>query len=182
MKIIFSDNSLKELLNFRGDIINHFLKNGHEVIILAPNNLENPIEKYPFFDKVSYIPLKLDSVGNNPLKDIKYFLNLLYLYKKNKPDYIFHYTIKPNIYGSIAAKLLNIKSTAMVAGLGSCFSNYSLGDKIARALYKLGLRFSDKILVLNEYNYSFLKNNNFVNQDKLILLPGGEGVNIENFS
>lgn len=68
----------------------------------------------------------------------------------------FHFTIKPNIYGTLAAHLLSIHCTAMVAGLGFTFSHTGLASKMAHRLFRLGLSFSDKIMVLNEENRRIL--------------------------
>ncbi|MCH5228167.1 MAG: hypothetical protein J1F16_10215 [Muribaculaceae bacterium] len=182
MKLLFVDNSLKELMIFRGDVINHFLNLGYEVNVIAPDNLENPEKLYPFFKKINYFPVKLDNVGNNPIHDLSYTFKLFKLYKNIKPDYIFHYTIKPNIYGTLSAKALKIKSCSMIAGLGSCFSNNGIGDRIARFLYRLSLKYSDKVLVLNQSNYTFLIENKYLSSDKIILLEGGEGVNLDKFN
>lgn len=181
MNILFCDNSLKELLNFRGDVINHFASLNHNIVLVSPENYQDQDNKYQFLDNVKFIPVDIDANGTNPINDLKYFIRLLKIYKKEKPDYIFHYTIKPNIYGTLGAKLLGIKSSAMIAGLGSCFSNNSLGNKLARKLYKRALKYSDKVLVLNESNRDFLTQNGFVDPNKIILLSGGEGVNLDKF-
>ena len=117
----------------------------------------------------------------NPISDFSYFIELLRLYKKIYPDFIFHYTIKPNIYGSFASGLLNIPSAAMIAGLGFVFTGNNLGCKIARLLYKFAMLFPKKILVLNEYNRDVLLSKNIADTKKIVLLKGGEGVNLEKF-
>lgn len=175
MKILFCDNSIRELLLFRGDIINHFKKD-NEIILVAPNNFN---KKVKIDEGIKYYDISLERSSINPFKEIKYFLQLLKIYFKNKPDYIFHYTIKPNIYGTIAASILKIPSTAVVAGLGYFFSNKGLTANLIRRLFKLSLRKADKIITLNKDNYSVLKEMGLEKQ--LILLPGGEGINLENY-
>lgn len=177
MKIIFCDNSLKELLNFRGDIIRNFLDQGHEAILVAPENVPMDI----IHENVKLIPIKIERAGMNPISDWKYFKDLFLIYIKVKPSYIFHYTIKPNIYGSIAAKLLKIPSTAMIAGLGFVFGSNELKAKIGRFLYKFALKFPEHILLLNRNNYDLIIEKGIAPKSKLILLKGGEGVNLEKF-
>lgn len=101
---------------------------------------------------------------------------------REKPNYIFHYTIKPNIYGSLAAAILRIPSTAMIAGLGYVFTGNNLGCKIARILYRFAMRFPEKIFVLNQYNRDVIVSTKIAEKDKIILLPGGEGVNLDKFN
>ena len=175
-KILFCDNSLKEQLNFRGDVINNYAVDGFEVVLVSPLNCEY----CPPYPNIRHIPVELNRSGMNPLKEFRYFKTLFRIYCKERPDYIFHYTIKPNIYGTLAAKSCRIHSSAMVAGLGYVFNKSGVGNKIARSLYKFALRFADYVFVLNAYNYEYLRDK-FVSRKKLILLKGGEGVDLKHF-
>ena len=176
MKLLFCDNSYRNLINFRGDVIDHFLSQGQEVLIVAPEDVTS--DQVP---NRKHIPVRMERCGMNPIRDFKYFLKLLTTYKKEKPDYIFHYTIKPNIYGSIAAKILGIPSTAMVTGMGYAFNHNDLRSKIAKILYKIALGFNEKVLVLNSGNLDKLLELGIVDRNKVILLEGGEGINLTKF-
>lgn len=177
-KIIFCDNSLRELINFRGEIINDYARNGHKVILIAPINSDYSLKE----PNIRIIPIEINRSGMNPFSDLKYFLKLLAIYRREKPDYIFHYTIKPNIYGSIAAKISKTPSTAMIAGLGYVFTDNSLGSKIARFLYRFSMRFPEKVLILNKYNREVLIEKKIASDEKIILLKGGEGVDLTKFN
>lgn len=177
MKILFCDNSLRELINFREDIINTYLNEGHSVVLVAPETNGKELEN----QKASYIPIRMERSGMNPLNDIKYFLTLYKIYKKEKPDYIFHYTIKPNIYGSIAARLNRIPSTSMIAGLGYVFGKNGIKPFVGRTLYKLAMRYPEHIFVLNKYNHDLILEKKIGRESQLILLEGGEGVNLDKF-
>lgn len=180
MKIIFSDNSLWCLLNFRGPIIDHYISLNYEVILVAPQDGKCDLTEIP--RQARYIPITLDRTGINPWRDIKYFLALFHIYKSEHPDYIFHYTIKPNIYGSLASGLLGIRSSAMVAGLGYVFSKNTIPNILARSLYKIALIFSERIFVLNQSNLETLLSHHIGNTKKLIWLKGGEGVDLKRYS
>lgn len=177
MKIIFSDNSLKDLLNFRGDIITHFAQEGHKLILIAPNNAKKKIT----IKNCDIHHIDVQRSGMNPLKDLQYLIRLFFIYKNEKPDVIFHYTIKPNIYGSIASKLLGIPSVAMITGLGYAFNHKGIKTSIARLLYRISMRLPKKILLLNEENMSILIRQRIIKAEKAILLPGGEGINLNVF-
>lgn len=179
MKIIFSDNSLWCLLNFRRSVIEHCLSQNYEVVLVAPQDGKCDLSEIP--RRVRYISVVLDRTGINPWKDLKYFMRLFRIYRSERPDYIFHYTIKPNIYGTIAARTLEAKSSAMVAGLGYVFSEHTLSNKIARLLYKIALHFSDKVFVLNRSNRDTLLQYNIADEKKLIWLKGGEGIDLQKF-
>lgn len=176
--VVFSDNSLRELLNFRRDVILNYLKKGCKVILIAPNNADLDIAQ----ENLIYIPISLNRSSMNPFSDLSYFFTIWRLYLKLQPNYIFHYTIKPNIYGSIAAALSRIPTTAMIAGLGYVFTGQNLGCRIARGLYRFAMHFPEKILVLNQYNRDILISKKIASADKIILLTGGEGVNLDRFN
>ena len=114
-KILFCDNSLRELLNFRKEIICHYASNGYNVVLVAPQNMDIYQWELP---NIRFVPIIMNRSGTNPIEDLKYFFRLKRIYAKEKPDYIFHYTIKPNIYGTFAARSCGIRSSAMIAGLG----------------------------------------------------------------
>lgn len=176
-KILFCDNSLYDLLNFRGDVIENYLLDGYEIVLVAPQT--SMLTNKP--TGLKYIPVQLNRSGMNPFHDLKYMWNLIKIYRKEHPDYIFHYTIKPNIYGSLAAKLCGIPSTAMIAGLGYVFDNKGIGCAVARKLYRFALKFSHKVMVLNSYNRDLVIEKKIATPEQVILLPGGEGINLDRF-
>ena len=177
-KILFCDNSLKEQLNFRGDVINNYAADGFEVVLVSPLNCEY----CPVYPNIHHIPIKLHRSGMNPLKEFRYFKTLYHIYRKERPDYIFHYTIKPNIYGSIAAFLCGIPSTAMIAGLGYVFNGSGFGNWIARKLFRFALRFPEHVFVLNTNNRDIVLKERIVKENQLILLSGGEGINLQKYN
>lgn len=179
-KIIFSDNTLWGLLNFRGEIIEHYIKKGDQIILIAPQDEHTELlAEVP--KNVTFMPVKMERNKTNPFSDLKYFINVFKIYKKEKPDYIFHYTIKPNIYGSIAAKLNGIKSSAMMAGLGYSFRNNNFVSKVGRFLYKIGLLCTDNLFLLNADNVDEILKRKICNKNKINFLKGGEGVNLAKF-
>lgn len=181
-RILFCDNTLWGLINFRGDIINYYLKQGYDVYLVAPEKEDKQmVIEVP--KGVTFISVAMGRTSTSPLNDLRYFLALWKIYGKIRPHYCFHYTIKPNIYGSIVASLRGVEcTTAMIAGLGYVFSNKSIAATIARLLYKIGLRFTDFLFVLNEGNRSLILQTNLCGEEKVILLNGGEGVNTQKFS
>lgn len=180
MKILFTDNSLWSQLNFRGSIITHLRNAGHEVVIVSPVDASSKGMVVP--NGVRHIAIEMRRTSTNPMHDACYFFRLLRIYKKERPDYIFHFTIKPNIYGTLAARSLGIHSTAMVAGLGFTFSNVGLASRVAHQLFRLGLSFADKIMVLNEENRHILVERKMARKEQIVLLEGGEGVDLDKLS
>ena len=81
-KILFCDNSLRDLLNFRGDVINSSAADGFEVVLVAPETCEFRSD-YP---NVRYVPVKLSRSGMNPLKELSYMKTLWGIYRRERPD------------------------------------------------------------------------------------------------
>lgn len=178
-KILFSDNSLWGLLNFRRGIIRHFLSKNYLVVLVAPMDTESKGLTVP--DGAKYISVAMCRAGTNPISDFQYYRQIKMIYAEERPDYIFHYTIKPNIYGSLAARSLNIPSSAMIAGLGFAFTEKNLPAFLARRMCKYALRTAEHVFVLNKGNYELLIRLGIVAASKLIWLRGGEGVDLEKF-
>ena len=117
----------------------------------------------------------------NPLQDMILLFSLIRIFLRERPQYVFLYTIKPNIFGTIAARVCRIHSSMMMAGLGRVFTNNSLSSYIARALYRLALAFSDHLLLLNDENVETVKKLGMCKKDKIVRLKSGEGVNLQRF-
>ena len=178
MKLLFCDNTIWGLINFREAVFRHFHEQGYEIVLVAPSD-EKTRMKTVVPDYVRFVPVYLERAGRNPLTDVSYLLCLLRIYQRERPDWIFHYTIKPNIYGTLAARLLGIRSVAMVAGLGYTFAKQGLTGSIARALSRFALRYACRVFVLNEENLNTLITHHIASAAKLVLLKSGEGVDTE---
>ncbi len=179
MKIIFVGNTAWSMWNFRKEVMLSLQNNGHEVVLVAPYDLS--VEKIKKHIPVETIK-QLNRNGINFYYDFLFFLGLLSIYKKHKPDVIFHYTIKPNIYGSFAAFLCGIRSHIVIAGLGYSFSRPILRKWVA-FLYRLAACCAEKVIFLNEEDekdftlYHVLP----AASKKAFFLPG-EGVDVTYFS
>ena len=181
MKIVFCDNSLKSLINFRKEIINHYAQTGYSVYLVYPNSTFDKDICGQINKHVEYIGVDLTPSSRSVMSDIIYLCQLIKIYKKLNPDIILHYTIKPNLYGTLAAKFLRLKSVAIVAGLGYIFNRDNLLAQLTRLIYKIALRLSDRVVVLNEDNYQKLLNEGYVKSKNLIRFEYGEGVNLSEY-
>ena len=165
---------------FRLEVMQRLVDRGYSVSVIAPDNEKKELlEKLP--EGVEYIPVKLNRTSTNPLKDFSLFLQVLKILRAKRPCYLFNYTIKPNVYGALAAKLSGVRCMDMIAGLGYTFTNNSLSSVIARTLYKIAGKCAGKIVVLNKSNYDAVLNNGICKKEKLHLFAGGEGVDLERY-
>ena len=178
MKIAFTNNILKDTLNFRGNVIKTFLNEGYEVTVICPD--DKSINIKDFDERLNFIPIEVSRKGKNPFSDLIYCKKLFDIYKKEKFDIIFHYTIKPNIYGNIAAGFNKTKSISIIPGLGHLFIEESFATKIVEILYKFSLKFAKEVWFLNEDDKDEFLKRKLLKEDKIKILPG-EGIDLEKF-
>ncbi|SJZ60828.1 Glycosyltransferase involved in cell wall bisynthesis [Cetobacterium ceti] len=177
MKIFFTANVLWDIYIFRYGVIKELIKDGHEVVVVAPKDDRIDFEKQL---NIRHIPIEVNKRGVNPIEDLRLMLNLGSIYKREKPDIVFHYTIKPNIYGTLGAKIAKVKSIAVLTGLGYSFTSNNMVSKIARFMYKISLPKANEVWVLNRDDKHELINRKIVDEKKLFILPG-EGIDLNRF-
>jgi glycosyltransferase involved in cell wall biosynthesis len=172
-------NTSFNIYNFRLPLM-HFLKSKNfKVVAIAP--------KDEYTDKIieagfEFVEIKqLSRKGTNPLQDIRLIFELKKLYQKAKLDVVLQYTIKPNIYGTIAAKLAGIKSVCTVTGLGYTFLNDSWATKISKWLYKIAFGFADVALFQNNDDRALFFQLKLVQPQKADIVPGS-GIDTDRFN
>lgn len=178
MKVLFVNNSLRGLVYFRLDVIRHLQEHGHEVVAVVPSSERNNEDVEGL--KLLYVPLRRTS--KNPFLDLVFFFSLIRIFICERPHYAFLYTIKPNIYGTLAARLCRVPSSMMMAGLGYVFLHNSLYCRIARGMYRIAMKYSEKLLLLNEDDVKTITKLGMCRPYKIIHLESGEGVNLQHFS
>lgn len=176
-KIFFVCLNYWDLYNFRLDVLKHFISLGFEVhTIASKDKFAERIESIGC--KVHFI--KFNNRSLNPIPDISLLISLKKIYKQEKPDLIFHYTIKLNIYGSIASSQLKIPSVAIITGLGYAFSSNGWLSLLAIKLYRYALKNVQHVWILNEADKNIFINKKIVDPAKINLLRS-EGINLERF-
>jgi glycosyltransferase involved in cell wall biosynthesis len=131
---------------YRPGLLKTLLAHGVRVTVLAPRDRTWTALQAM---RVQCIEIPMVAKGTNPLTDLVTLVALWRQYRALKPDVVFHYTVKPNIYGSVAAALASVKSVAVTTGLGYVFIQRSRAAQIARCLYKLAFRFPREVWFLN---------------------------------
>lgn len=175
-KVAIVINTAWNLFNFRLNLARSIKNAGHDVVLIAPYDSYSEILKKEFAIYDIYISNK----GTNPKQDIKTSIQFYQLYKQLKPDIVLQYTIKPNIYGTIACHLLGIKSINNIAGLGTLFINQGFVTKIAKLLYKFSQARASKIFFQNNDDFKLFTEERLVDAKKCSILPGS-GVDLEKF-
>ena len=175
--VLFLVNHDVVIYNFRLELVERLIADGHEVHISSPYG-----ERIDDLVKLGckYHEIKIARHGTNPVTDFALILTYVKLMKSVKPDIVFSYTIKPNIYGGIACRWLNIPQVTNITGLGTAVENPGLTQKITIALYRYAFKKVQRIFFQNTENRQFFIDHNLY-VDKHALLPGS-GVNLERFS
>jgi glycosyltransferase involved in cell wall biosynthesis len=178
MKIAIVLNTSWNIHNFRMGLIRTLLKNGHEIVAIAPED-EYSVkiqEAGCSFERVT-----MDSRGANPVKDFGLIIELFRIYRRIRPDIILHFTVKPNIYGTFAARLLNIPTINNVCGLGTVFLNKGIISVIAKLMYKLAFRYPNKVLFQNDEDLDLFIRDRLISMEKTDLIPGS-GLDLQKFT
>ncbi len=153
------------------------LKSNYKIVFIAPESEYSEKIRKKGFD---FKAIQLDAKSRNLFKEIKSCINIYRTYSKLNLDVLLHYTIKPNIYGTIAANMLGIKTVNNIAGLGSNFTETSLFRKMLEKLYKYSQKDADFIFFQNNEDKNLFINNNIITHDRFKRIPGS-GVNLERF-
>lgn len=180
-KILILANHYNTLRIFRRELIKKLAELGNEVLISIP-----PAEKQEIDTLESYgskvIITDMERRGMNPVKDISLLNRYKKLLREVNPDKVITYTIKPNIYGSIACKSLKIPHYCNVTGLGSAFmADGGLMRKLVSMMYKFSMNKAEKIFFENVGNRDTLVNENIVRAEQTVVMAGA-GVNLDEFA
>lgn len=127
------------------------------------------------------VPLKMDTRGKNPFNDIALLFGFYSILRREKPDAFLGYTIKPNIYGSIAAKFVGIPCINNIAGLGAAFNDDAALTKFVQSLYRVSLRSSAKIFFQNNDDKNIFEQRKIISSSVSERLPGS-GIDLTRFT
>ncbi|MBQ7385075.1 MAG: glycosyltransferase family 4 protein [Ruminococcus sp.] len=182
MKFVLISPKNRTAYNFRGDLIKDIIAKGYEVIVTGPNDID--VEKIEALG-ARFVKIPMEKTGVNPVSDLKYIKALKKLFKEEKPDITFGYTIKPVIYGAIAAKLSKVKHIySMIAGAGYVFVAKTTKAKLIRfvvkLLYKIGFACADKVVFMNPDDLNDFTSLKLLKKEKCVMV-NGSGVNMERF-
>lgn len=176
-RILFLVNHDIVIYNFRLELVERLLAEGHQVIISSPYG-----ERIEDLKKLGceYREITISRHGMNVLKELALVAEYKRLIKAVSPDVVFSYTIKPNIYGAIACRAKKVPCIANITGLGTAVENGGVVQKIAVLLYKFAFTHVQRVFFQNTENMQFFVNKKIA-MGKHDLLPGS-GVNLKRFA
>lgn len=189
MKFLMISSFLPSVLNFRGKLLEAIHCQGNEIHIIAPD-----LELFqPEMDKLkslgySVYSVEMQRTGTDPIADIKTLFEIYKIIRKIQPDYVLSYTIKPVIYGTLAAYLAKVPNRfSLITGLGYAFQNVdstskrSTFQKIVHWLYKQALIRSSKVFFQNPDDLALFQQLNLLSNMVPAVVVNGSGVNVTDF-
>lgn len=176
-KVLFLVNHDFTLYNFRLELVQRLLQDGHQVVISSPNG-----EWIGDLKRMGceYHEIRISRHGMNPLQELVLIREYKKLLMQVQPDIVFSYTIKPNIYGAIACRSCGVPCVANITGLGTAVENAGLIQMITLLLYKYAFSRIDKVFFQNRENMQFFVQRKIA-MGRHDLLPGS-GVNLSRFA
>lgn len=176
--VVFLANASWNLAHFREPLIRDQLASGANVIAIAP--FDGSEERLRGMG-VRVIDVTIDRGGLSPLADVALWREYRRLFRQLRPDAIFAFTIKPNIWGGLAARALGLPIINNVSGLGTAFINRPLLKSLVSRLYKSAFRQSSCVFFQNEDDRTQFVDDGLVEASRTGLLPGS-GVDLQRFA
>lgn len=169
--VMLVSNSTWNLYNFRLPVIRMLLEQYEHVTVVAP--VDEYIHNLVSVKGLEIIPLRrLDRKSLSIFGNLALILELHRIYRRQRPDLVIHYTIKPNIFGNFAAALLNIPSVCVVTGLGYTFMYNGFLQFLTSCLYRFSFRFAKNIVFENAADRDLMVEKKITRADKTTVVPG----------
>lgn len=177
MHVLMTANAAWNIWNFRRAVVRAILADGHQVTILAPFD-----ESLTALEELGcrVLLIEMNVKGLNPFEDMKLVQRFKRVFRAEKPDVILSYTIKNNIYGAVAARLLSVPFLPNVTGLGTAFLSGGLLRTIAEHLYRSAFRGLPIVFFQNEDDRELFIARRLIQLDQTVLLPGS-GIDLDYF-
>ena len=177
-RVLIAYNTSRYVWIFRMPLLRALRVRGCEVVVLAPRDeyTDLIIGAGIYFREIS-----LQARGKNPFQELLTAFAFLRAYREVRPDVVLHYTVKPNLYGSLAARILRIPVINNVTGLGAVFEQGGALQAAVRLLYKIAFARVQRVFFQNPDDLGSFVRGGLVESRRAGLLPGS-GVDLERFT
>jgi glycosyltransferase involved in cell wall biosynthesis len=175
--VVISSNSVWSIINFWSKLAKDLMHEGYEIVALAPaDGSESQLKALG----IRFVPVTIRAQGTNPFSELATIFSYWRILRELRPKVFLGFTIKPNVYGSLAAGFLGIPVVNNITGLGSTFITQNFTNRIVRFLYRLALRSSHRVFFLNPDDLHVFVSNGLTKpaQSKLV---SGSGVDLLKF-
>ncbi len=177
------------LIKFRGPLIDALLEAGRDVHVAVPDLMPGGVVAVALMNKgvrVHRIPLQ--RTGLNPIRDVRLLLSLVVLMLRLRPRFVLSYTIKPVVYGSIAAWLSGVNHRfALVTGLGYAFTGTASGKRallrrLIQRLYRFALKRTHRVFFQNPDDEALFREFELLPEIVPSSVVNGSGVDVAEYS
>ncbi|WP_371514433.1 glycosyltransferase family 4 protein [Novosphingobium sp. TH158] len=169
-RIVVCANQAWNLVNFRSGLIAELQRQGCEVIAIAPPDPE--MEARLAEMGCRFVPVGIDAMGLSPLRDLGTLLQLRRIIRREKPDAWLSWTIKPNVYGVLAARSCGVKAYPNVSGLGTAFIRTNLVTRVVKLLYRTAFKGASRVFFQNADDAALFTDARLVDPARVTFLPG----------
>ena len=177
-KILLSSNSAWNLANFRKPVIEALVAAGYKVVAAAPaDGNEGALTGMG----ASFRPIRMSSTGTSPLEDLRLLRDYHKLITAERPAFFLGFTAKPNIYGSLAARLAGVPGVATISGLGSAFFHGGLMGRLLLGLYRLALGKARAVMFQNPTDRALFIDARIIRAAQARLVAGS-GIDLDRFA
>jgi len=173
--IILSANTAWNIYNFRLPLISALQKEGYKVVIIAPE--DDSMKKLEALGCETH-SIEMENSGTSISKDLKLLWQYYKRLQKIKAHAFLGFTVKPNVFGSIAAHLTGTATINNISGLGTVFIKKSWITIIVKSLYRIGLSRAQTVFFQNEDDEALFRDQKLVKASQTALLPGS-GIDLE---
>lgn len=175
--LVISANTAWSMLNFRKNLLKALIDAGYRVVVLVP---ADPLEKELHKIGIETISININRRGISPIDDLRLLFQYIKIMSELRPSAFIGYTIKPNIYGSLAGLVIGLPAISNVTGLGTAFKARGALQFVVSTMYRLAFRGARHVFFLNRDDCRLFIDRSLVRQDQITVLPG-EGVDLKWF-
>ena len=176
--IIIAANSAWNIVNFRSGLIEDLVRTGYRVVALAPADGHEP--RLAAIG-AGFEPIAINSSGISIVEDGRLLLQYRRILRRLQPAAMLGFTVKPNVYGSLAARLEGVSTINNISGLGTAFLRPGPLQVLVGALYRLALRKSATIFFQNSDDLKLFVDRRLADPARARLLPGS-GIDLDRFT
>jgi glycosyltransferase involved in cell wall biosynthesis len=177
-KIVISVNAAWNIHNFRSGLVKAMIRQGYEIMVMAP---DDRYSRRLSLLGCRFKVLPMDNNGTSPSHDLALLVKYWRVLQSVRPLAYLGYTIKPNVYGSIAAHGLGIPVINNIAGLGTTFINKNLLTSLVKRLYRVSLRKSNRVFFQNSDDLNLFIQAGLIQPGTADVLPGS-GIDVNHFA
>ena len=176
--VVLSANTSWNLYNFRGGLIGALAERGWDVLCVAPED-----DYTPRLAELGarWIGISMSQRGLGPADNARTLMRYVDVYRRERPSVALHFTIKPVMFGSIAARLLRIPTVNSITGLGNAFLRQDAVTPAITALYRVALGGAHKVFFQNPEDLELFVERGMAPRKRTALVAGS-GVNLARFN